>query len=246
MSGTEPIEEIVAEVLSEHIWTPRKKGPAECWSADDDVPCGRKFTTGGEYRRHVAQLVAERIQAADVGACGAAEGEVDGNASDVTSGAQNGAEAIPPQVRKVLRGWIANTALTVQTVAGPAPTITGWVDRLLDALEATEQRYDLLDKHIRGEGGLTDELTDANADVEFWKRSANQCLDERDRLARILTRVKALAEKWEEHEIIPSLSHAPSACHHPDHLFSIGGVMSCSRIKLLPELRAALDDQEAK
>lgn len=80
MSGTEPgIAEIVAEVLAEHIWTPRKKGPAECWSADDDAHCGRKFTTGGEYRRHVAQIVAERLQAAEVGACGAAGGEVGGN-----------------------------------------------------------------------------------------------------------------------------------------------------------------------
>lgn len=56
----ETTQTVIVAVLEDHIWTPRKKGPAECWSANDRE-CGERFTTGGEYRRHVAALIAERL-----------------------------------------------------------------------------------------------------------------------------------------------------------------------------------------
>lgn len=76
MSGTEPgIAEIVAEVLAEHELE-------LAYGVDvDGCSCGAFWiTTDDAWRQHVAQLVAERLQAAEVGACGAAGGEAGGNA----------------------------------------------------------------------------------------------------------------------------------------------------------------------
>lgn len=70
--------EIVAEVLAEQGWTCEyHELVRECSECD-------------RLRLETGQLVAERLQAADVGACGATGGEVGGNASDGISGAQSG------------------------------------------------------------------------------------------------------------------------------------------------------------
>lgn len=58
------VAETVREVLKDHIWwVPPDGGPAACWSANDhdDTPCGERFTTGGEYRAHVADLISEAL-----------------------------------------------------------------------------------------------------------------------------------------------------------------------------------------